>query len=813
MSDLSALSDADLMAAYKAAKAAPSASPLDTALSAEGVKGPLADLARSIYTQESGAGKNTKTSNAGAVGGMQILPATFAGVADKDWNINDPTQNARAGVRYLKQMFEQSGGDPAIAAAGYYGGPGGLEKARRGVAVSDPRNPNAPNTLQYGQQVAARLPKEKGLLQRGVEAVIPSAQAAEPAKAASPLEGMSDDELLAAYQKLKGGVGQPAPSEAAPSQEGGGAAFGVYPKARRDARNNTTDALGSALKGFASGFADVGNTIINSGTKAAANAIPSQPNMLINPDIQRPQAGITNIVNGQTPMSPAEQQNAERAQGLKSFNEENKGAIFSGGRLLGNIAATYPVGGAIAAPIRAAGGALSTSAPVVGNALTKFGNAIGSGGMTVGGAAPTTLAQSTGNALLRLGGGAINGAATAGIINPDDAKTGALYGMATPAVAMAVAPVGRAIGTRMAARQAEQAAAYARNAPLTQTLQEGVQAGYVVPPSSVSPTLYNTVKESISGKTATAQVASTRNQEVTDRLVRRALGLAEDAPLSTEALQAYRGAQVQAGYEPLRQMGAVRADPQFDRDLTAIIRNNTGRGTIPAIVNDEVRNLANAHRSQGFDAGDAVDAIRQLRENAQDAFRTGNTALGRTNRAIADAYEAAIERSIPANQPQVLQAYRDARANIARSFSVENALKEGTGAVDARKLAAELQKDVPLDGDLLTVARFASAFPKATQPPSLVAGAGVHNLKAYASSGGGVLGTVFGGPVGGAALAAAPWVVPPALRAQMFSQRAQNALIPQAPAVGGNRLLQFAQRPEVQQLLYKAAPIAANQSP
>ena len=37
------------------------------------------------------------------------------------------------------------------------GGPGGLAKAKKGIAVSDPRNPNAPNTLEYGKQVASRL--------------------------------------------------------------------------------------------------------------------------------------------------------------------------------------------------------------------------------------------------------------------------------------------------------------------------------------------------------------------------------------------------------------------------------------------------------------------------------------------------------------------------------------------------------------------------------------------------------------------------------------------------------------------------------
>lgn len=129
----------------------------EQALKAEGVVGQLAQVARSIYKQESSSGKNTKTSNAGAVGGMQILPGTFKEVADKDWDISDPLHNARAGIRYLRGLDKLSGGDPALTAAGYYGGPGGMAKARRGIAVHDPRNPNAPSTLEYGRQVAARI--------------------------------------------------------------------------------------------------------------------------------------------------------------------------------------------------------------------------------------------------------------------------------------------------------------------------------------------------------------------------------------------------------------------------------------------------------------------------------------------------------------------------------------------------------------------------------------------------------------------------------------------------------------------------------
>jgi len=137
------------------------------ALEKEGVLGtPLEPVVRSLFQQESSSGADTRTSNAGAVGAMQILPRTFASVADKDWDIKDPSQNMRAGIRYAGQMFKLANGDPSLTAAGYYGGPRGLAKARQGIAVSDTRNPNAPNTLQYGQQVANRIPVAENQIPR-----------------------------------------------------------------------------------------------------------------------------------------------------------------------------------------------------------------------------------------------------------------------------------------------------------------------------------------------------------------------------------------------------------------------------------------------------------------------------------------------------------------------------------------------------------------------------------------------------------------------------------------------------------------------
>lgn len=144
----------------------------ESALAKEGITGDLAHLARSIYGQESGGGRNTKTSNAGAVGGMQIIPSTFRSMADQGWDIKNPEHNARAGIRYIQQLHASNGGDPSLTAVGYYGGPGAMAKAVNGEAVRDPRNPNAPDTFEYADQVVNRLPNAgevKRLQRKGLE--------------------------------------------------------------------------------------------------------------------------------------------------------------------------------------------------------------------------------------------------------------------------------------------------------------------------------------------------------------------------------------------------------------------------------------------------------------------------------------------------------------------------------------------------------------------------------------------------------------------------------------------------------------------
>jgi hypothetical protein len=132
-------------------------SAFEKALIDEGIAGTqLEDIARSIHQQESGKGKNTKTSNAGAVGQMQIVPKTFKAYHPTG-NIKDPYDNAVGGLRYIKDLATKAGDDVGLVAAGYYGGPKAMAKAKVGEALGDKRNPNAPNTLQYMEQVMSRV--------------------------------------------------------------------------------------------------------------------------------------------------------------------------------------------------------------------------------------------------------------------------------------------------------------------------------------------------------------------------------------------------------------------------------------------------------------------------------------------------------------------------------------------------------------------------------------------------------------------------------------------------------------------------------
>lgn len=78
-------------------------------------------------------------SRSGAVGVMQVMPATARWLASKDSRVSpeqaarldSPCNSLRLGMVYLKRMVERSGGNLAYALASYNAGPGNCDKWRR----------------------------------------------------------------------------------------------------------------------------------------------------------------------------------------------------------------------------------------------------------------------------------------------------------------------------------------------------------------------------------------------------------------------------------------------------------------------------------------------------------------------------------------------------------------------------------------------------------------------------------------------------------------------------------------------------------
>lgn len=430
------------------------------------------------------------------------------------------------------------------------------------------------------------------------------------------------------------------------------------------------------------------------------------------------------------------QSNRERRaamdSGLQELGADPESLLYKTGKIGGEIAGTAGVGGVLANGVRAATGlrAMSGLEPV----LTGVARGLETGGFRVGELAGTGLGN-----FARVVTGAATGGAAAGLVNPEDAGTGAAIGGALPGATQLAGKAGMLMRG---------------NTPpisprLAETAGKSVQAGYIIPPNMVNPSFTNQVIESVAGKQATQQIASTKNTQVTDGLVRRALGIADDVPLTQGTLEKLRKTAGKAYAE------VAGLSDQAAADLEALkVARNEATGWFAAY-----------NRSARPDDLAKAKAARELAGQLETALEQHAKAAGR-------------ESLIPA--------LREARKEIAKTYTVGRAINDAAGTVDARILGRMYEKGVPLSDGLETAGMFASAFPTIAKSPQQVGSPAAHNLRSFASMALGGGGFAAMGPAGAAA-AALPFVAPPVARSLMFSPAAQRGLLSAqqvAPEVG-----------------------------
>lgn len=437
-------------------------------------------------------------------------------------------------------------------------------------------------------------------------------------------------------------------------------------------------------------------------------------------------------------------------------------------RFGGNVIGTGPVG-----PVLATAAKTLKAAPAVVSALRTS-------GMNAGGA---TGAAGIGARVL---GGGATGAASAGLVNPGDEVTGGVIGAALPPALKIAGPLGTKVGGLF--RGPEQAPEIAA------AIAAARQSGYVIPPTQAKPTLSNRLMEGFAGKISTAQNASARNQGVTNRKAAEALGLPPDAPITAETLKNVRE-QAGKAYEAVASAGTMKMQPGYDAALDKIVdpyllaaKGFPGAKVSPIV--DEIEAL----RTPIADAASVVAKVGELRKKADAAFASGDKAMGKALRGGADALEEAIETHLGMTGAPVdlLANFRTARTLIAKTYSVEKALNQTTGTVDAKKLAGQLARGKPLSGGLKEAGEFAARFPKAAQTPEVMGSLPGTSPLDWAAAGS--VGMATGNP-----LALAGVLGRPMARSLALSPRVQNSLI-QTPGISGGLL----------GLHYRVAPLLGN---
>lgn len=364
------------------------------------------------------------------------------------------------------------------------------------------------------------------------------------------------------------------------------------------------------------------------------------------------------------------QRRADMDSALQSMGAQTDSFGYGAGKLAGEIAGTAGVPSVLAKGAQA----LKASPAIV--------QALRSGGLAADG---STGAK---GAAIRAAAGAAGGGVAAGMVNPEEAGTGSMIGGAMPVVGKVAGEAGKRLGAVLRGPQASD--------DVLSAAKQAYDAGYVIPPTQVKPTLGNRLLEGLSGKITTAQNASAKNTDVTNRLAAQALGLGDDVKLSPDVLEDIR------------------------KTAGAAYRDVAGLPVKPA---QDANSLMNIPAQAEVNPSQMVFDLRKARNDATAWYNSyGRTAdpesLAKAKAAkdLASQLEGSLEGYAQSlGRDDLVSDMAKARQLIAKTYSVEKALNSTTGNVDARNLAKQLEKGKPLTGELKQAAEFAARFPKAAQ--------------------------------------------------------------------------------------------------
>lgn len=285
---------------------------------------------------------------------------------------------------------------------------------------------------------------------------------------------------------------------------------------------------------------------------------------------------------------------------------------------------------------------------------------------------------------------------------------------------------------RTLATEAKAAKQAALEAPKQVGRQAAREAGYMLTPTEAGAGKTARTTEGLSGEPRLAKAASEKNAEVTNTLIRKDVQLPDDVPLSREALASKRR-EAGAAYAAIKDVGDIKNDAQYMAALDKVAEGyDTAAKSFPHRSENPFKKTLEGLKQETVSASSAIEEVKLLRNDADKAFRNGDKALGKAYRDAANALDDSIDRHLTRlaasnKRPELasaVQKYRDARRLIAKTYVADKAVNDTTGNVNAAVYARELKRGTKLDGNALTVAKFAQQFPRLAQPVEKVGNTG-----------------------------------------------------------------------------------------
>ena len=250
---------------------------------------------------------------------------------------------------------------------------------------------------------------------------------------------------------------------------------------------------------------------------------------------------------------------------------------------------------------------------------------------------------------------------------------------------------------------------FTKNAKFNDVVKESADAGYKIIPSSVknAPKL-DRLKESSVGTAKIAEQARESNQQITNNLVRKYLGLDEKTPLDLELMEKIRRRHGKT-YRKIDSLEAPKTDKVVYENVYDL---NTGK-------------LIQEPAKVGRNGKEVLDQLKQARYDLRETWTffkmNGNPYIKKN----AEALELKVKRlenelidiAKYNKREDLIPELNKARTEIAKAHLVEKALNDVTGNVDA-KVFSKLAYDKRLvDPNARKVARFYKGFSDLAKVP------------------------------------------------------------------------------------------------